>query len=390
MTLGILEWLIIGGGVHGTHLSHVLATARGVPHDRIRVLDRESDPLAVFWRCAEAVGMAYLRSPGVHHLDLHPYSLLRFAQREGRRLEGRFMPPYDRPKLPLFRAHCDHVIRQHRLAELRLTADTQTITSQPWGYRVETTAGYLDTRRLVLALGAGDRLGRPAWARHGEPGWHVFHHAFTRTHIPAASTVAIIGGGISAAQLALALVRRGARPIVISRHPIREHRFDNDPAWLGPAAMQRFSRGGPVARREMIGHARHRGSMPPELRRAVQRAVRSGLARWLDTEVTAIDRTDGEITLTLGRSLHLLTVAHIVLATGFHRERPGGVLVDDAIETLGLPCAACGFPILRDTLEWRPNLYVTGALAELELGPIARNIAGARAAGERLARVAGE
>jgi hypothetical protein len=33
------------------------------------------------------------------------------------------------------------------------------------------------------------------------------------------------------------------------------------------------------------------------------------------------------------------------------------------------------------------GLYVTGALAELELGPVARNIAGARHAGERLAAV---
>ncbi|MBC8070742.1 MAG: hypothetical protein IAG13_20610 [Deltaproteobacteria bacterium] len=85
----------------------------------------------------------------------------------------------------------------------------------------------------------------------------------------------------------------------------------------------------------------------------------------------------------------MLAVDHIMLATGFHRDRPGGTLVDDAIETLGLPCAACGFPILRDTLEWRPGFHASGALAELELGPIARNIAGARAAGERLARVAG-
>ena len=31
-------------------------------------------------------------------------------------------------------------------------------------------------------------------------------------------------------------------------------------------------------------------------------------------------------------------------------------------------------------LEWGPNLFVSGALAELEVGPIARNISGARVA----------
>jgi hypothetical protein len=35
-------------------------------------------------------------------------------------------------------------------------------------------------------------------------------------------------------------------------------------------------------------------------------------------------------------------------------------------------------------LQWGPGLYVTGALAELEMGPISRNISGARQAAERI------
>jgi cation diffusion facilitator CzcD-associated flavoprotein CzcO len=387
MAIGMLEWLIIGGGVHGTHLSHVMVHARGVPSDRIRVLDREREPLAAFWRCVEATGMTYLRSPGVHHLDLHPYSLLHFAQREGRRLAG-FVPPSYRPKLPLFRAHCEHVVDRYRLADLRLVACTEQITVRPWGYRIETDEGCLDTRRVVLALGTGDELEVPMWARGTDPSWHVFHHGFARERVTPPRTVAIIGGGISAAQLMLALARDGLQPIVVARHPIREHRFDSDPAWLGPQAMQRFARSAPAARRAQIREARHRGSLPPELRRAVKRATRAGLARWIEAEVTALDRLEIGIQLFLDRTPHVLVVDHVILATGFRGVRPGGALIDDAIDKLGLPCAACGFPILRDTLEWRPGLYVSGALAELELGPTARNIAGARAAGGRLARVA--
>jgi len=37
------------------------------------------------------------------------------------------------------------------------------------------------------------------------------------------------------------------------------------------------------------------------------------------------------------------------------------------------------------TLCWSPGLYVMGTLAELEMGPIAANIAGARQAARRLA-----
>ncbi|MED3910201.1 hypothetical protein P4597_13550 [Peribacillus simplex] len=36
-------------------------------------------------------------------------------------------------------------------------------------------------------------------------------------------------------------------------------------------------------------------------------------------------------------------------------------------------------------MQWSPGLYdVTGALAELEMGPISRNISGARQAAERI------
>ncbi|MDX2092197.1 MAG: FAD/NAD(P)-binding protein [Kofleriaceae bacterium] len=384
---GVLDWLVVGGGIHGTHLSHVLVHAAGVPADRVRVLDREPVPLAAFWRCVEACGMTSLRSPGVHHLDLHPYSLLQFARTEGRRVAG-FVPPYDRPKLPLFRAHCDYVIERHGLHALRAIADTYRIVAQPWGYRVETSAGHLDTKRVVLALGAGGELALPRWAEGTQASWHIFHADFTRPPARAHARVAIIGGGITAAQLALSLARDGARPTVVARHPIREHRFDSDPGWLGPLEMERFARGTPATRRALIGNARHRGSLTPELRRAVARAERDKKLAWLHAEVAGVAHTGGEIVLTLGGPPDTLVVDHLAFATGFERARPGGRLVAELVETLGLPCAACGYPLLGESLAWRPGLYVSGALAELELGPTARNIAGARAAGERLLRVA--
>ena len=61
-----LDWLIVGGGVHGTHLSHVLVNRAGVAPDRVRVLDPQEHPLETFWRVTGATGMRYLRSPGVH------------------------------------------------------------------------------------------------------------------------------------------------------------------------------------------------------------------------------------------------------------------------------------------------------------------------------------
>ena len=62
--------------------------------------------------------------------------------------------------------------------------------------------------------------------------------------------------------------------------------------------------------------------------------------------------------------------------------------LDDAIETYGLPCAECGYPIVDRGLRWHPRILVTGPLAELEIGPVSRNHSGAMRAGDRIAAVA--
>ena len=59
-------------------------------------------------------------------------------------------------------------------------------------------------------------------------------------------------------------------------------------------------------------------------------------------------------------------------------------MVDELIASASLSVANCGYPIVDQSLRWHPRIYVSGPLAELELGPVARNIAGARRAGERL------
>lgn len=63
-------------------------------------------------------------------------------------------------------------------------------------------------------------------------------------------------------------------------------------------------------------------------------------------------------------------------------------MVDEAVASLGLACGSCGYPLVSRRLEWAPGLFVSGPLSELELGPSARNIAGARSAGERFLAVA--
>jgi len=377
-----LEWLIVGGGVHGTYLSHVLLAACGVPADRLRVVDPHDVPLARFTTLADAVGFRYLRSPSVHHLDLDPYSLRTFITRRRIPEDEAYAAPYDRPAWTCFQAHTAGVIRRARLQAVRTTATVTRVRSTRGGFAAETDAGVLRTRRVILAVGG---TGVPAWPDWAPRDSDRVRHVFA---LPApvadSGSLLVIGGGISAVQFACREAEHGRVVTLIRRHDRRVFAFDSDPAWMGAKAMDPFlAEPCPAARRAAIRAARHRGSMPPDEQRRLERLVTAGrlherrgdpVALTADAEGVQVRLADGDT----------LSASFAVLATGFDQERPGGLCVDHAIADLGLPTAPCGYPLVSRSLEWGPDLYVTGPLAELELGPTARNIAGARAAGKRL------
>ena len=104
-----LDWLIVGGGIHGTHIAARLLGDADVAPDRIRIVDPGERLLARWRTCTETIGMTHLRSPSVHHLDADPWSLNRFAGKRKRRDPGLFAAPFERPSLALFNAHCDLV-----------------------------------------------------------------------------------------------------------------------------------------------------------------------------------------------------------------------------------------------------------------------------------------
>ena len=199
--------------------------------------------------------------------------------------------------------------------------------------------------------------------------------------------IVLVGGGISAGQIALRLVKEKHEVHLVSRHALREHQFDSDPGWLGPKFMNGFNREADFDRRRMmITEARHRGSVPPDVRRALKRSINQGQLSWHQDEVAEVQSTDRGVRVQLANGENI-DAQRLLLATGFAPVRPGGDLLDSLIKSASLPCASCGYPIVDESLRWHPGIYVSGPLAELELGPTSRNIAGARRAADRLMAV---
>lgn len=384
----MLDWLIIGGGVHGTHLSlHLLRKGR-VPADRLRVLDPHAEPLARWTSCTKNCGMGFLRSPYVHHIDLWADSLMHFTDKGiGKGLKS-FIDPFCRPSMPLFAAHCQHVIRKNGLDALRIQGSARGLHAIEGGYRVETESGSLEAKKVLLAISPMDRPLWPDWARdmksRGAVIDHVFDRDFDREKMADFGTAVVVGGGISGAQLALALAKKNPGCVtLLTPHVPRVHRFDAGSGWMGPRHMNAFMEEDWGRRRELIRGARHKGSMPAEVRGTLRAAERLGKLKVLVATVESAGYDDGDMTLVCEDGTTLRT-DRVVLTTGFEQKRPGGEWLDRAIEEIGLPIGPCGFPQVGPDLRWHGNIFVTGALGELTLGPPARNILGARQAAERL------
>ena len=385
-----LDWLIIGGGIHGVHIAARLIGEANVCSQEIRIIDPAPRLLERWTTCTETTGMTHLRSPSVHHLDLDPWSLQSFAGKRKRRKPGLLAGQYGRPALSLFNSHCQKVVETFGLADLHIQDRAQSSQVECDGVVVELASGRrMRARHLVLAIGAGDQPHWPHWAPQGHNQvHHIFDPHFASWPVQTHETVAVVGGGISSAQVGLRLMKEGHRVHMVSRHALREHAFDSDPGWLGPRHMVSFRQERDFDRRRaMIREARHRGSVPPKVRRAVQRAIEKEKLTWHEGRVTGLEEANGLLQLSVDGGAEI-EVQRVLLATGFSTHRPGGELVDGLVASASLPCAGCGYPVVDEGLRWHPRVYVSGPLAELELGPVSRNIAGARRAAERLVEVA--
>ncbi|HHP7236048.1 MAG TPA: FAD/NAD(P)-binding protein [Desulfobacterales bacterium] len=385
----MLQWLIIGGGIHGSYMANWLINQAGVAPDDLRVLDPHDRLLAVWRRNTANCGMRYLRSPGTHHIDLPILSLYRFAKTCPDRSGKNFIPPYNRPSLALFERHSRHVIAKHRLDELHVRGRALSLEKGPGGMVVETGSGRISARNLLLAIGMGEQLCRPGWVeglqREGADVSHVFEPDFRRRRTPPADRTAIVGGGITAVQTALRLTEETRGEIqVISSHGLKERFYDFDPCWIGPKCLRDYYRLGYRQRRRVIDEARFPGTLPAEVMSAFQTVVGQERLRFLRGEIKRATVAGGRIRLEMDNGSQAFD--RVILATGFLPRRPGGALIDAAVKTLNLRCNPCGYPIVGDDLRWDEHLYVTGPLAELQIGPCARNIIGARNAGRHLLR----
>jgi glycine/D-amino acid oxidase-like deaminating enzyme len=381
---GPLEIAIVGAGIHGSLIAVRLLDERPELRAGLRLIDPSGTCLAEWQRQTSGQGMEQMRSPVAHHLDVAPESLLGYARGHGR--ERELLRPYQRPSLAVFDDHCLSVIERWRLQELVVPGRVEAIVRMARGYRLELSTGTIESRALVLAPGLRGHERIPDWARPlvvSEPSRvrHAVDVVIDSEPVHAAR-VAVVGGGLSAATLTAGAVRRGAKVTLVSRRSLEARLFDTDPGWVGPKYLRWFhAEARPEARLRMIERARGRAAMTPELLDELDARRRAGSLEIVSGEVVAVRPEPAALSVRLSAQAAECRFEKIWLATGFA----------PAIERLewlhGLGPLQChrGRPILPPSLELAPDCFASGWLAELEVGPTARNISGARSAAARIA-----
>ena len=172
-----LDWLIIGGGIHGVHIAAKLLAEELVSQQQLRIIDPYPELLASWRARTSRTGMQYLRSPSVHHIGLDPWSLMKFAGKKKRHRVKLFTPPYDRPSLELFNYHCQSIMKQFSLVDLHIKSRVIDCLPQASCVKVKLdNEQEIIAQNIVLALGASEQPKWLDWAPKEDPKvQHIFN-----------------------------------------------------------------------------------------------------------------------------------------------------------------------------------------------------------------------
>ncbi len=384
------KFIIVGGGIHGAYLAISLLKQGMAALDDLIIIDPGDEPLSNWMAVTSNVGMDYLRSPKVHHLDTEPFSLKKFARNRSY-TRPLFIAPNDRPSLDLFNNHAGKVLEESRIRERFYHGLVSRVSLNKNSASVSVNGETLKSQYVILSIGQGDNINWPDWAlaakQRGAPVTHVLERSFSRLRLSDTATVAVIGGGMSAVHTAISLAGKDRMILLLTPHALRQHDYDSDPGWMGPKYLTLFRRiPNPKERRSVINEARNTGSITRDLKKKLLLLEKRNQCKVYTDSIVACTHVSASITQIRLSGGDVFGVNQIVLATGYNSTRPGGEMVDQLASNYNLPCSECGYPVTDVSLRWHNQLFVTGALAELVVGPASRNIIGARMAAEKIVR----
>lgn len=391
--------VIVGSGPAG--LCAAAALVDRAPHLRncLSVVDPSGSWLATWMRQFEAQDITHLRSASVHHPDPAPYALLDFSrdpQRVGDESSGFVLDGgFDLPTTNLFDAFCTDVIDRYELAPLvrRGCITSAGVCDQDAGGGVTVTLDSGDLIEATHVIHAGNPRARtiPQWATpvQGQSPDPRIRHSSTvdlRVWVGEGRRVLVVGGGLTAVQLAVGAALRDSPVVLASRRPLTIRQFDVEPGWLGPRELDPFCQVEDwTYRRALVDLARGGGSVPPFAARLLRAAIEAGRVRHregFEVDTLAAGGSSIDVTWAGGGSDQF---DEIWLATGSRPDAESCPVLSQ-IQRQRPALIVDGLPVVDHDMRWPgTDTFLVGALTALHLGPTAGILFGQRRAAERIA-----
>jgi cation diffusion facilitator CzcD-associated flavoprotein CzcO len=380
---------IIGAGPQALTLTtHLLQKGR-YRSPQFVVIDPSGTWMQRWHQQFAAQDISYLRSPIVHHPDPNSQALRAFAESRHREL----FPPYDRPSRQLFADFCGAVIQEWNLQNRVMAAEVvriEPLKQERYRFRLWFAEGSsLLARRVVLAAGDG-APNLPDWVQRlpkTYPADRLCHSSQVdlRQLTLQGDRILVIGGGLTSGHLAIGALRQGTTVKLMARRRFQAKLFDADPGWVGPKYLKGFNAEPDWQRRwQMIQTARNGGSLTPDMMLQLRRAQRDKnlelveqcqveQVRWVN-HCWQVTCSDGDY----------FECDRIWYATGRKLDAAQHPLLQE-IQAQYPAKMVNGLPILDTHLRWPGcELFVMGGLAALQVGPVSRNLRGAKIASDRI------
>jgi hypothetical protein len=381
------------------------------------VIDPEPNWMNTWKTSFEQLNIQHLRSPAIAHPNMFDRNaLLAFAVERGRESElnesgcsdikslfGLGQTQVGLWKLPstkLFLDFCDDMVSSLAHTYLQGRVVDLLKQDQDGNHCLQYTdptgeARCISTRNVILTAGT---LGRPILpcGLVGCPtvSWNSPEAFLTRTVcdrlLPKKQHVLVVGGGLTAVQAALRVAEAGNTCVLCSRRPLRRQHFDIPVDWFDQRKTNKclsgFYHDTIENRLEKLKEARDGGSVPPMYMKRLEEN-KGRLSCWVgdveyhDEEEDASE--DGSVTILFEGSPYKFD--KIVLACGIQPDCKSNPLVEKIHRLWPIPIHG-GLPDVTEDLRWHdgqttpPNLFVTGAMAGLQVGPDAGNLMGIRRA----------
>ena len=195
--------------------------------------------------------------------------------------------------------------------------------------------------------------------------------------------VLVVGGGLTAVQAALKVIKLDHHCVLLSRRPLIERHFDIDVKWFDSRIIDKCKTTFhylPIEDRlASLKEVRDGGSVPPLYMRQVEEVERRQRLTRVVGEMDYLGETQsGTFNIKFGKK-NTQQFDSIIIACGVENKPDMDPLICKIQEQWPVQWRG-GFPVVNEELQWEDdlNLFVVGGLASLSIGPDGGNLMGIR------------